>query len=318
MQALTIGPGDWRKRIAGRRVVVSYSGGKDSAAVCGALRDAGIDFDAVYFDTGWESPTTYQFLAEYGEQVVGKPLTRLAADLPVPEGAEAEVAEIEGMLGHRSDMVRRCFKYMTPPSRMTRWCTGDLKLAPFERWAKEQAPFVNAIGVRAQESAARSRQAEWEAHPTLPGVDVWRPVFHWTEEDVIAAHHRFGLPVNELYLRGSRRVGCWPCIMASKNEIRTIASDDPARIAVIRRMEQLIEAGQERKGKRKYPVGWFMNPRPKRCPKTRKYLEKDKGLYLPIDLIVQWSGTHEKSLLDEMYGDERGCMRWGMCSRPTE
>jgi 3'-phosphoadenosine 5'-phosphosulfate sulfotransferase (PAPS reductase)/FAD synthetase len=311
--SLQIGPDIWRARLGGRRVVVSYSGGKDSAAVCGALRAEGVEFDAVWFDTGWESADTYAFISEYGAQVAGKPIIRLAADLPVPDGLADECAELEGMLGRRSDMIRRCLKYACLPYRLQRWCTRDLKLTPFARWARSQGPFVNAIGVRAAESRARSRLDEWEQHPVLGDVEVWRPIFRWTEDDVIAAHHEYGLPVNPLYLRGSLRVGCWPCVMAGKHEIRTIATDDPERIAVIRRLEEIIQLRVAKTRGETRTVGWFMNPRPVRDPVTRRVVPGQGGCW-PIDKVVDWAGTHQPSLLDEVYGNDRGCMRWGMCS----
>jgi tRNA(Ile)-lysidine synthase TilS/MesJ len=44
------------KRLAGRRVVVSVSGGKDSASMCLLLKELGIPFEMVFMDTGWEHP----------------------------------------------------------------------------------------------------------------------------------------------------------------------------------------------------------------------------------------------------------------------
>ena len=57
-----LSPPDWRDRIAGREVVVSVSGGKDSTAVCLALEAAGVPCRAVTIDTGWEAAETYEYL----------------------------------------------------------------------------------------------------------------------------------------------------------------------------------------------------------------------------------------------------------------
>lgn len=42
-------------RIAGRRVVASVSGGKDSGAMSLYLTELGIEHDRVFMDTGWEA-----------------------------------------------------------------------------------------------------------------------------------------------------------------------------------------------------------------------------------------------------------------------
>jgi 3'-phosphoadenosine 5'-phosphosulfate sulfotransferase (PAPS reductase)/FAD synthetase len=50
------------ERLAGRRVIASVSGGKDSAAMCLWLREQGIEHDRVFMDTGWEHDLTYEYL----------------------------------------------------------------------------------------------------------------------------------------------------------------------------------------------------------------------------------------------------------------
>lgn len=51
----------WAK-LAGRRVVASVSGGKDSAALSLWLTEQGIEHDRVFCDTGWEHDATYEYL----------------------------------------------------------------------------------------------------------------------------------------------------------------------------------------------------------------------------------------------------------------
>lgn len=98
---------------------------------------------------------------------------------------------------------------------------------------------VNAVGIRAAESAARSKMGEWEESATFDCA-VWRPLIAWTEAEVIAIHARHGLRPNPLYLMGATRVGCWPCIFARKAEIRLIADKDPSRISRLRVLEEEV------------------------------------------------------------------------------
>ena len=51
-----------RERLAGRLVVASVSGGKDSAALSLWLTENGVEHRRVFADTGWEHASTYEYL----------------------------------------------------------------------------------------------------------------------------------------------------------------------------------------------------------------------------------------------------------------
>jgi 3'-phosphoadenosine 5'-phosphosulfate sulfotransferase (PAPS reductase)/FAD synthetase len=92
-----------RAHLAGRRVVASVSGGKDSAAMSLHLTELGIEHDRVFADTGWEHPRTYDYLR--GE------LTRVLGP----------IVEVRGPRG-MADLIR--WKGMFP-SRKHRFCTSE-------------------------------------------------------------------------------------------------------------------------------------------------------------------------------------------------
>lgn len=213
-----------------RRVIASVSGGKDSAAMCLALKDAGIEHDRVFLDTGWEHPATYEYLRGPLTDALG-PITELQAPL---------------------QMVDLILKKGMFPSRMRRFCTQQLKVFPMQRHLAEQDDeVVNAVGIRRAESRARSGMTEWEWSKGFD-CEVWRPIIDWSEQDVIDIHTYHGLAPNPLYLKGARRVGCWPCIYASKDELRLLAEIDPGRVVEIRALEadvaKLAEARANAKG----------------------------------------------------------------------
>jgi 3'-phosphoadenosine 5'-phosphosulfate sulfotransferase (PAPS reductase)/FAD synthetase len=99
------------------RHVLGISGGKDSAALAVWMRDKRPDLDIDYFftDTGEELPEVYEFLGRL-EGYLGKPIARLNP--------------------------RRDFRFWLReynhflPNPQTRWCTRQLKLAPFEQWVR--------------------------------------------------------------------------------------------------------------------------------------------------------------------------------------
>lgn len=110
-------------------VVASVSGGKDSTALSLWLKEHDIPHRRIFMDTGWENADTYAYLREYLPSVLG-PIEWLRADIPVPPGAEAEVAEVEAMLGHESAMVRLVIWKGMFPARLLRFCTEHLKVKP--------------------------------------------------------------------------------------------------------------------------------------------------------------------------------------------
>lgn len=318
----------WRERIAGRIVVASISGGKDSAAMSLWLTEQGIEHRRVFADTGWEHPATYEYLRG-----------PLAAKL-------GPIDEVRSEVGGMVDWVLRKAMF---PSRRRRYCTTELKVVPLSRYvAGLGCPTVNAVGIRAGESRARSMQPEWEPADDIYGSDclVWRPLIRWNEEEVIAIHRRHGLPPNPLYLRGASRVGCWPCIFARKSEIAFLADQDPGRIVLIRDLERSVElrarARYAARGETFESLGYqpptFYQakvaepvldaaglPVMERVPiyeddgdEPSGYVTRPAMKYpcWPIDTAVEWARTARGGRQFELFEaetEEAGCVRWGLC-----
>jgi hypothetical protein len=97
--------------------VLGISGGKDSAALAVFVRQNYPELDIEYFftDTGKELPEVYEFLGRL-EGFLGKPIARLNPRRDF-------------------DFWLREYKHFLP-SAQTRWCTRQLKLAPFEQWIR--------------------------------------------------------------------------------------------------------------------------------------------------------------------------------------
>lgn len=276
-----------QQKLAGRRVIASVSGGKDSAALSLWLTENGIEHDRVFADTGWEHPLTYEYLRG--------PLTEKLGPIVEVQGRDAGMA----------NLIRRKGTF---PSRVRRFCTEELKVFPLAKYVKAQQDIlgdvVNAVGIRAAESEARSKMTEWEWQEAFD-CDVWRPLISWTEQQVIDIHHRHGLAPNPLYLKGATRVGCWPCIFSRKSEIKLMAALSPGRIDEIGNLEVEMSAAAKR-GSEHFKYG-----------STRTFfagkVSRDMAPF-PIAEAVAWSKTKYGSKEEEVFDSEpAGCVRWGLC-----
>lgn len=289
------------EKLAGRKVIASVSGGKDSAALALFLMEQGIEHERVFMDTGWEHQLTYDYLRG--------PLT-------------AKIGTIRELHPPRT-MEQRIRHGGMFSSRGRKWCTKELKLWPLRDYLASlmecgqcRAPIfaddplskdececggdfrhsetVNANGIRAEESNARAAMKEWEWSSDLD-TETWRPLIAWTLQNVIDIHARHGLKPNPLYMLGATRVGCWPCINAKKSEIKIIAETDPARIALVAQLE--MEVSQRRGAPRAFFNG-----------------KTSRGSVAPIEDVAAWAKGDPRQLRIVLDNDDSpGCMRWGLC-----
>lgn len=301
--------------------ITSISGGKDSTATVLHLRELGLPQRLVFFDTGWEHALTYQHL-DYLQDALGMEISRSACpvDLPPPLAAEAEA--IEAVLGvSPSAFVRLCLKKRIMPRRTVRFCTQSLKVFEAQKVMKAEHEAgrypVNVVGIRAAESAARAKMPERELSITLD-CEVWRPIISWTEADVIAIHQRHQIKPNPLYLMGASRVGCFPCIMARKAELRMVGRD-ANRMEAIRMLEAAVQ--------RLYAGHLGDDLIGVNLPSLFSAARRDAAgqrFGVSIDDAVRWANTSHGAPLEQENlfpiedDPDDGCMRWGMCEQAPD
>lgn len=307
--------------------VVSVSGGKDSTALYLRAMELGRPFRAVFADTGHESPVVYDYIANLPRVTGGPEIEIVRADFAERmEKRRTWIAEKWPAEGIPQETVERAIALMTPtgkpfldlcilkgrfPSARARFCTEELKTLPITR--QVMRPIHDAgnricswQGVRAEESRVRATlpRRQHIVIDRLP-VTVWRPLLHWTLADVLDMHRRHGVTLNPLYEQGFERVGCFPCIMASKAEIRRIATLFPEAIDTLEEWEAVVAAAS------KWGATTFFAP-----DKTPGEHTRDFDLSMPgIRQVVEWSRTSRGGRQYSLLAQDAGtvCGTWGYC-----
>lgn len=233
---------NWEQvRDAGGLFFVSHSGGKDSQAMLAYLvDDLRIPADqlvVVHAHLGrieWDGVEEHIHANDYGlgVNVIG------ATD---KHGAPKTFLSMVAARG----------KWPSPSNRQ---CTSDLKRGPIYKFirhtmkARGAALAVNCTGMRAEESAARSKKTEWAANPALSkaGREVyeWMPIHTWSTDQVFDRIYAAGqVPFHAYGKRGEKnqRLSCVFCIMGSVNDHQNGATHRPDLYAEVVRMEQEMD-----------------------------------------------------------------------------
>ena len=214
-------PPECREMIRRRALVsISTSGGKDSQAMTILLarivpRDQIVAVHAPFGEVEW--PGTVDHI----EATLPKDVPLILA--PVASG---------------KSLLERVEERRMWPSNSTRWCTSDFKTGPIERelrrYLKAHPRFggrvVNAMGIRADESAARARKIPWRRNDRLSmarrEVFDWLPIFDLSTDDVFRVIRGAGQSPHWIY-RYLSRCSCSFCIFSSPEDLRRAAELRP-------------------------------------------------------------------------------------------
>lgn len=250
------------------RIIIAFSGGKDSLALLLHLLDLGVEPRRIechhHLVDGREGSTlmdwpvteayciavckalgvklTFSWREGGFEREIGRNGTPTAPVwIPTSDGGFMRVGG-KGPAG-----VRRKFPQVTA-SLAQRFCSASLKIDVMDRWVCNDPSFIGVrtlvlTGERAEESAARAKYNTFERHRAdtreskkVPRhIDVWRAVHGWTEEKVWALIAKWRVVAHPAYHLGSwSRCSCRCCIFGSKNQwatVRVVARDQFQQIA---------------------------------------------------------------------------------------
>lgn len=138
------------------------------------------------------------------------------------------------------------------PDAGRRFCTSDTKRGPIERELRRHLKarphyggrIVNAMGMRAQESPARSRLAPWRRNERNSRAGRvwfdWLPVHALETAEVFRVIREAGQTPHWAYAAGMSRLSCSFCILASRADLRRAAELRPGLYADYVALERRI------------------------------------------------------------------------------
>ena len=237
-----------------RRIVVAFSGGKDSLAALLHLLSLDVPEHAIELH--------HHHVDGHGPSFMDWPCTAgyvsaIAAHFCIPvyfscrEGGfareldrtDAPTAPIRfetpdgiGQAGGNGPAGTRGLFPQTAADLRVRWCSPSLKIDVLAATIRNQPRFLEGrtlvvTGERAEESPARAHYATLERHRTATGVravDHWRPVHDWTERQVWDAIAVSSIRPHPAYVLGWGRLSCRTCIFGSPDQWATVRSAFPA------------------------------------------------------------------------------------------
>jgi len=249
------------------RIVLFFSGGKDSVACVLYLLEMGVDpsrielhhhlVDGREGSTLMDWPVTEDYCRKFAEafgmkiyfswKVGGfeREMTRNnARTAPIAfENDQGGITVTGGERGQES--TRMQFPQMAA-SLSVRWCSSYLKVDVGSRVLTTESRFLEGktltvTGERAEESAARAKYCTYEPNRSdnrdgkriKRYIDHLRPIHQWKEQEVWDIMARWKVNPHPAYHLGWGRTSCQKCIFGSSNQWATIKMHMPVSFNLI-------------------------------------------------------------------------------------
>jgi len=207
---------------AGAVVFCSHSGGKDSQAMYALLR-ATVPADQLVVVHSNLGEVEWPGVIEHIE-------TNIDHDLNIVKAGKTLLEMVERRFESRPEVP--CW-----PSPKHRQCTSDLKRGPIHKFMRAEMKrrgsllAINAMGLRAEESSARAKKADWQLNKMMSKagrkVYDWLPIHHWSGVQVFAKIDAAGQQPFHAYKSGNERLSCMFCIMGCDSDLRNAARQNP-------------------------------------------------------------------------------------------
>ena len=180
------------------RIVVSFSGGKDSTVTADlavkALSNPSLAH--IFGNTTLEFPSTIEYAHRFRD-------AHPDAIFQIAKNDEQDFYDVCDDIG--------------PPARMMRWCCSMFKTGPITRVINSlyrSQQILTFYGIRKSESVSRSKYNRIEDSADAVKIQqqtVASPIFFWKDIDIWLYLIAENVDFNDAYRLGYDRVGCWCC-----------------------------------------------------------------------------------------------------------
>ena len=278
----------------GTKHVLGISGGKDSAALALYMRQEfpEIEIDYFFTDTGEELPEVYEYLIRL-EGALGKQIIRLNSG-----------RDFKWHLRTTGNFL---------PSPRARWCTINMKLKPFEKWAKnfisQGFEVVSYVAIRADEDyrqgyAPKDKNLKVRFPFREAGID---------KEGVLEIIAASGLGLPKYYDWRSRS-GCTFCFFQQKIEWVELKEHHPDAFEEAKKMEKVcIEDGS--------PFTWSEKETLAELERPERVMQIKKDYEFKLKRAEQLADKYKNALrvdlvdIDDVYGADEGNNSCNICHK---
>lgn len=238
-------------------LVVTTSGGKDSAVCLRLAEKAGINFEVMHSHTTIDAPETVYFIRREFKRLEDKGI-KCTINYPHYKG-------------ERMTMWKLIPQKLMPPTRLVRYCCSVLKetggrgryITTGVRWAESTARKKNrgifeklASDPKKKIILNNDNEGDRKLFETCirQHKAVCNPIIDWEDDDVWEYIEAEKIPINPLYNCGFSRVGCIGCPMAGTAiRQKEFALYPRYERAYIRAFDRMLE---ERRHREKMQGSW--------------------------------------------------------------
>lgn len=211
------------------RNIVSCSFGKDSLAAAVVAREQGLEVSAVYchvlFSEGLsaEMPEHVQFIFQ---EAIPK-LERVYGIQTEVITAETTVLEYFYRTRKRGKNAGKIYGW---PCFSGCWVSSNIKLPALRKWRKAQGPYVEILGICADETDRTDRDIMTGKRLILAELGI-------TERRAAEICKEAGL-LSPLYSMARQRSGCWFCPCQRTGQMHSLRAEHPDLWAIMRELDR--------------------------------------------------------------------------------
>jgi phosphoadenosine phosphosulfate reductase len=190
--------------IFSEKLLLAFSGGKDSLAVLHIALDVNPDTPVIYNNTTVEFPETLQY--------VNMLQAKWALNLYTTKCTQSffNATKEKGWATHEN-----------------RWCCKPYKEEPASQYMVSHGFKAEITGTTRTESIYRRSLNPIKIPKKEPYMIRVNPIYDWSEWEVWRYIKENGLPYNPLYDKGYRRIGCWCCPINGPTHYKRLGKTHP-------------------------------------------------------------------------------------------